>query len=446
VQRVLVAQLRDGVAGRLLSIELSGDAPATLARQSTLLAERIGGDALFRYVANGSAGFGEREIAVLEHHRYVLSDRVAPSRFEVPALRDALETRLEELAGSAGPIVKQSLASDPTAETREVLRRIAPGTGPGRLHGVWFDPTRTRALLVAETRASGAELDAQQSAIDSLQRAFAAVAAGTSARIRYSSAGAIAAQSRTLIAEQAARITVVSAILIVAILAWAYRSFAAVLLCGVPAVIGWLAGVVAVDLAFGGVHGITLAFGATLLGEAVDYPSFLLTQARRGESLFATRQRIGRWLWLAVLTTACGSVALVLSGFRGLMQLGMLTIVGIGVAGVVTWHGVPQWISPGWSARPRDPARALRVPTSAPTGVRMLMVAIAVFVALASTWHRPVWDDDPARLNPLPAELIVRDRELRDELGGPDARMLVLVRGASLQDVLQRCERLRGML
>src|SRR4029077_10217818 len=170
--------------------------------------------------------------------------------------------------------------------------------------------------------------------------------------------------------------------------------------------------VVAVDLAFGGVHGITLAFGATLLGEAVDYPSFLLTQAARGEPLSATRRRIGLWLRLAVLTTACGSVALLLSGFRGLVQLGMLTAVGIVAAGLVTWYGLPRWIPPQWTGRLPAPVPAVHLRWRVRRSVGLAIAAIAPVLVLALAWGKPVWNDDPARLNPLPMNLVARDREL----------------------------------
>lgn len=445
-QRVLVSQVRDGVTGRLLFIELSGSEPSVLAAQSKALAARIGADAAYRYVANGDTGFGRLELDVIERNRYALSDRVDAALFETGALRNALQARLEELSGSAGFIGKETLAFDPTGETARLLQRFTPASSPQRVQGVWFDATRTRALLLAESRAAGADLDGQVLAIDALERAFAGVAAGTSSRLRFSGAGVMAARSRGLIAHQATVITLASTASIVTILAWTYRSFGAVALCAVPALFGWFAGVAAVDAAFGGVHGITLAFGATLLGEAVDYPSLLLTQAIRGEALATTRRRIGPWLKLAVLTTACGSVALLLSGFPGLMQLGLFTAVGIVTAGVVTWYGLPQWLSPAWTTRLPQRARAQGIRWRVSRTVAILTVAAIAAVALASAWGLPAWNDDPAALNPLPASLVAMDRDLRGELGAADARKLVFIRGDSLQHVLVRSERVRAAL
>ena len=169
--------------------------------------------------------------------------------------------------------------------------------------------------------------------------------------------------SRTLIATDATRLSIASIVLILGILLWVYRSVPVVLLCFLPAVTGLVAGIVAVSAWFGTVHGITLGFGATLLGEAVDYPSFLLTQLRAGESVSEarTRARRRRCAW-PILTTACGSVALLFADFPGLAQLGMLTMVGILVAGAMTYWVLPLWIPAAMVRVPEQVKAPMQVP------------------------------------------------------------------------------------
>ncbi len=68
------------------------------------------------------------------------------------------------------------------------------------------------------------------------------------------------------------------------------------------------------SVVFGPVHAITLGFGAMLIGEAIDYPTYLFANNAAGESLDSTQARIGGTLTLAVATTACGALAMLLSG------------------------------------------------------------------------------------------------------------------------------------
>ena len=59
---------------------------------------------------------------------------------------------------------------------------------------------------------------------------------------------------------------------------------------------------------------------------------------------------------------------------------------------------------------------------------------------------RPLWDDDPARMNPLPSSLAAQDRALREAAGAPDARYFALVHGPTLQAALERAEALEAPL
>ena len=445
-QRFLVAQLKEGVASRLLLIEIDGDTAERLARVSMALAERLASDHEdFRYVNNGAAQWGQRDLEAIRANRYQLSDAVTPDRFSADALRITLESDLRALATGGGLIQKQFLAEDPTGETLHVVSQLTPRTQPRHEQGVWFSAGGSAALLVAETRAAGSDLDGQGRALAALQTAFVLARTGTDANLRYSSPGAMAVQSKTLIAADAARLALVSTLLILAVLALVYRSARVVALCAAPALTGLVVGISAVDATFGGVHAITLGFGATLLGEAVDYPSYVLTQVRAGEEASAAVARLARTLAIAVLTTAAASVALLLTGFHGLAQLGLLTMVGVLGAGAATVWVLPQWVPVRW--QPVPPPRFLqtwRVPLSARARV-VLAAALALALlglSAAKTW----WDDDLANMNPLPESLKQRDRELRAALAAPDVRWMLLIDGASAEVVLQTAERLRPTL
>jgi len=448
-QRALMRELREGLGSRVVLIALGGVPPAALADASRKLAAALEASPAFRYVNNGSGSVGQRELALIGEHRYALSDRLdAADPFSREALRAALEERLAALGSSAGVLDKLLLASDPTADTRRVLARMSPTRSPQRIDGVWFDPEGKRALLVAQTRAFGSDLEGQAGAVHALEQAFAAARSGDAMSLEYSSPGTMAVRSRALIAGDARTLSLVSMAGVLAILAWAYRSAAVVALCVLPAALGLMAGVVLVDAAFGSIHGIALAFGATLLGEAVDYPTYLLTQMREGASAHEVTSRIGRLLGLAVLTTVCGAFALVFSGFPGLAQLGALTVAGVFLAGAATLWVLPHVIPAGW--RPRPPPRwswLSRTPgPSWRPAWRWALVAIATACLVALASQRPWWDDDLAAMSPLPASAKATDAQLRAALGAPDVRYVLTVTGESREDALRRTEALRPAL
>ena len=59
-QRMLVSQLRDGVASRLILIGLEGEEPTALAQASRDLARRLTASGLFGFVNNGDLAAAEK--------------------------------------------------------------------------------------------------------------------------------------------------------------------------------------------------------------------------------------------------------------------------------------------------------------------------------------------------------------------------------------------------
>ena len=445
-QSTFLAQLRNGSVSRLVLIALDNDEPQALAKRSASLAAALEKDPAFTYVNNGGSAFAQRELNSIAAVRYVLSDRVTSDRFSAEGLRTALEKRLEGLAGSAGAFEKTLLASDPTGETLHVLQRLTPDRQPRRIDDAWFDESGKSALLVVETRAAGSDLAGQDAALKRLGAAFANVRGDSAVRMRYSSPGAMAVESRALIAADVAWLSLLSTVLILLILGAVYRSLIVVLVCVLPALSGLVAGIVAVNFWFGTVHAIALGFGATLLGEAVDYPSYLLTQRRPGEAMGDTLARILPMLRLAVATTAFGALALLMSHFSGLAQLGLLTVVGVVVAGLVTALVLPHLVPPGWHPRLATASPARLPGTFAGIGPRAAIVLIIVAIVLTLAADRPWWDDDLAHMNPLPPAVLAQDRQLRQALNAPEVGSLLVASGATRDEVLAIAESLRPVL
>ena len=443
-QQALLEQLRDGPAARLIVAGISGGSLDARVAASRSLAEALAARPEFEYVGNGSLDLAQKDLEVLAARRYVLSSRMSAARFSEDSLRAAFVDGVATLQSTFAALEKPFLFRDPTGETLALLGRWARGAPVKTEQGVWVDPTGERALLVLRTRARGSDLEGQAAAVAALDAAFAPHASAGLALVA-SSPGTMAVASRGVVERDARRVSILSAVGVLAVLLVAYRSLPVVAICFVPAALGLLAGVAVVQAAFGSVHAITLAFGATLLGEAVDYPSYLLTSGAGSLAAEARRGAVARAMGLAVATTACGSLAMLTSGFAGLMQLGLMTAVGVVAAGAAAWWLVPSLVPSRWTFRPwriASPVAWWRLPASAVVAA----FAVLTLAAIATLAWRPVWDDDPARLNPLPATLAAQDRTLRDAVGAPDARHFALVRAPTLQAALERTEGLAAPL
>jgi predicted exporter len=437
-ERLLVAQLRDGLVARLLLVALHGADETTLARASRALATRLGNDPAFDYAANGSADQFAAQAEVLMRHRYALSPDVTRQRFTAPALRVSLEEALAQLASPAGVLTRGTIARDPTGELSAILRRGQSGAMPARRQGVWFSADGTHAFLIAQTRASGFDSEGQAAAMARVRAALAQVAPQVQATL--SGPGVFAAESRRLIRGDALRLGALSTALIVILLVFVYRSALTVALVLTPTAFGLLAGVLVVQAIFGSVHAITLGFAATLIGEAVDYPSYVLLSAQRGETARMAARRVGRTLLLAVLTTVASALALTLSSFTGLAQLGVLTMVGVAVAGIASHQLIPWLLGAHTFDSPRFRAPAVTLVAKARWPRAVAIVAAAGAVVWLAATQPEWWERDLAAISPIPAAMRAQDASLRREMGAPEVSVFLASRGASEAAALEAAE------
>jgi predicted exporter len=400
----------------------------------------------FVYVANGDAALAQADRDFLFAQRYLLSPGVAPGRFDRESLAAALERGYEALASPAGALVRRYLPADPTGEFLRVLAGLEGEARPPMHLGVWMSRDQRTALLLVQTAAAGFDLDAQQANLGLIEQAFTAArdeAGAAGAVLQRSGPAVFAVLSREAIRGDVRRLSTIATVIVAGMLLLAFRSFAVLGLAFVPVATGALAGVAAVSLAFGTVHGITLGFGVVLIGEAIDYAIYFYAQRSRDEPPAASFARIWPTLRLGLAVSAASFCAMLFAGFPGLAQLGLFAVVGLVAAAAVT-----RWVLPGIPVRAGAPAGAALVARlvprwRSPLKARLATLGLLTAACAAVIWsERPIWDDDLARLNPVGAREQALDKRLREALGAPDARWLVVVSGATEDATLEAAEAL----
>ena len=447
-ERLLVEQLRRGVASRLIIVAIRGTDASVRARLSRALAARLRADPNFVSVENGTAATAGRDEAFLFAHRYLLSASVTPQRFTVAGLHAAISSTVDLLASPMGLLAQSMLPSDPTGQMADLLGALSRSRPPRTDHGVWASPDGHLALLLARTRAAGADTDGQERAIEAIRAAFAACRAQLRARaaLELTGPGVFAVAARANIKRQVLRLSLVSGALIFCLLLLAYRSFPALVLGLVPVASGALAGVAAVALRFGVVQGVTLGFGVTLIGEAVDYSIYLFVPSRgRG----AAQDCEARWrhaVWptirLGMLTSVFGFASLLPSSFPGLAELGLYSLSGVLAAGLVTRFVLPRLLPKRFAIRDlawlgRGGLRVLRRASLARAGLALIAV---LSVAVLYRHRDHLWNRQLSALSPIPVAAQRLDATLRGDLGAPDVRDLVVVTSPSRQSALRGAE------
>ncbi|NMG35499.1 MMPL family transporter [Azoarcus sp. TTM-91] len=450
-QRLLVEQLREGMVSRLILVGVEGGDAQARAETSRRLAASLRADTRFASVNNGETTHLQADQRWLFDNRYALSPRMTPAHFSEAGLRTALQDTLDFLASPAGLLAKPLVTRDPTGEMMGLLQGLASGGQPQRdEHGVWTSRDGDTALLVLLTRASGADIDAQEAAMAAVRAAFDAARApqspiaGGALKLEMTGPGVFSVESRDTIKSEVSRIATLGTVLVVTLLLLVYRSPTVLLLSLLPMITGALAGIAAVGLGFGTVHGLTLGFGTTLIGEAVDYAIYLFVQGGSGREI--------RQFWptirLGLLTSIAGFVALFLSGFPGLAQLGVYSVAGITVAALTTRYLLPALLPESFRLRDVTPlGRRLAALAAASTRLRWLVPVLTIAALAVLVVKRDnLWNSELLALSPVPAAALELDLRLRAEMGAPDSRYLVVVNGADADAALRAAERLAPTL
>jgi predicted exporter len=446
-EQLLVDQLTDGPASRLILISLEKGNPALRAHVSAAMARQLRTDARFSHVENGESVTADQDREFLFKHRYLLSDAINPPHFSAAGLRSAIEDTTSNLASSAGLMLKSLVPHDPTGEMLRISDELSRTPGPRTQDDVWISSDATRTLMAAQTAAAGSDTDAQEEDLAAIRSAFATAAATVPGaevvQLHQSGPGVFAVSARDKIKQAATRLSLVSSILVICILLAVYRSGVALGLGLLPVATGALAGIAAVALGFGAVHGTTLGFGITLIGESVDYSIYFFISASK-----SWRQMLWPTIRLGMLTSVVGFASLLPSGFPGLAQLGLYSISGLIAAALVTRFVLPELLPAGFAVRDvaplgvkvghlRDAGRRAGGPLLA--GAACALAAAAAFV-LHQHQHT-LWNHELSALSPVAPEALAYDATLRADLGTADVLDLVVVSGPSLEAVLRGAER-----
>lgn len=444
-QKILLQELKQGSAGRLWLIAIHNESPDVLAGQNRQLADELGKSGVFDTVLNGGHQVDEAAMARVNKYRFLL---VEEPGFSVAELHESLLQRLQDLHSPLSTFSKEMISSDPTGRLIELQNIFSKQSGASGLYrGVWFSQDRKLTFLVAESRAAGLDLDAQEKILKAVIERFGQIRGKSKSVLVTSGAPAIALATRDRIQRDSRKFSLVASLIVLVILLVAYRRIAVTLFSAIPLAFSLLLASAVVSFVFGNIHGITLAFGVTLLGIALDYPVHLLSHRGQGENLSQAAKKIWPVMRLGAMTTGLGYLSMLFSGFEGLVQLGVFSVTGIAVALLVTRFQLPEldrFVSGAHAWKPPFLQQSMLI--RVPGGKFVALILAGACVVLLAGNTKPILSDDLSELSPIPVGLASQDRRLREELGVSEPRYVVFVKGRGVEQVLQAQERLVPLL
>jgi predicted exporter len=366
-------------------------------------------------------------------NRYLLAD----VDLSEDGLRATLNERLGDLALMMDPDFSSLIAADPYLASMAILETLAEPLAKGEGQGA---NNVQRNSLMLESKAPAFDAAAQQEAIAVIRTSFMQ---NTGQEPELFGAGVYTAELQATVEKDAAFRSILASVLVAIVLLAFYRRSNAILVSLIPVLCAGIAGTLALTLLYGQIHGITLAFGFTLLGVAIDYPLHFLSHARHMGATKAV-ETIWPTLRLSATTTFIAYTAISLGGSKGFAQLGIFSAVGI-----VTALFSVRWLLPLFfgaqtapQTKPAGNSQKNRLKYNHSFWLPLMAIAAVSFLLYPNAW----WQPDLAGLVPVSTERLQRDQQLRKQLGTPEMRYLLGVRGESREAVLTETEQLQPLL
>jgi predicted exporter len=431
---VLIEQVRNGPASRLLVVGVGGGEPGDAVDAGRQLAQTLADDPTFASVHNGEFDEQSADVPFPVSDYYLLMEDLD---FSADALRGALQERLRDLSFGGGAELLRLVSRDPYLATVDVLESLSPA----ELSGEPWVADNGSAVLLAETNAASIDIAAQAAAVDAIRAAFGRLPGSDALALEITGVGAFSVELQETIRAEATLRSVLASAALLLVLFVIFRNLRMLFVSALPLLTGFLAGLATVALLFDTVHGITLAFGFTLLGVAIDYPLHLYSHARHDSGLSAIH-RIWPTMRLGAASTVVAYLALVFSNSTGLAQLGVFTAVGVMVASLATRTWLP-WLLDN-SAHETTSAAPVSEPSLS------IAAAPAIFlVAALAAWTQfddGLWDDQLSSLSPVASERLQTDQLLRSAAVTADMRYQLTLQADSLEQLLRDSEALDAVL
>jgi predicted exporter len=451
MEQVLLRQMREGPASRMVLVGLGNQPEESLASCSKALQSALTKVPGIVGVENGQhlPDVLRQLESQLFHYQYLLSPDIDSDLFSRNSLVAALAHDLDVLRSPASSFEKKWLLQDPLGLWIHLLRDWLWQKGPDTQRGVWFSGDHSRALLLIKTQAAGFDVERQAALEHAVEVAYSGLPDCHGSSLQLGGVGPLSLRADELTRGDAEVLSLLNTCMVLVLLFLVYRSPRLLILGSLPLATGLLTGVAVVIWFYGSVHAVSLAFGATLLGVAADYPNHFFSHLDdHPDSPERTLRSIWPTLRLGILTNILGFSGMFFSGFEGLAQIAILASSGLAAAGMTTRYVVPSFLPktlPGFCF-PKGFSHLFESMMGHQAARWIPFLFLFGAIAFFTFSGAPLWNDDIESLSPVPPKAKQATEAMQIEMGVPDLRSLILIQGQTESEVLERSEQLLPIL
>jgi len=386
-----------------------------------------------------------------------------------PAAVDGEARRLRaQVTTPQSAVLEELLRLDPVGLLPSVIRRLSLGSLGIRVDpatGCLLDPDRRYLLMLAKPTGPAQDLQFDRRLADEIDGAVEAAGADWAAAgferapppVEFTGGYIIALADSELITEDVVVGLASSLVGVMVLFLLAFQRPATLLYAFLPLVTGIGLTFAFTTAALGRLNSLTSAFGGLVIGLGIDFIIVLygryVEERTRGADHAAAVDAMGRHTGVGVLlgavTTAGTFYAFLVTEFRGLWELGLITGTGILLLVVTVYLQLPALLTV--TDRPGRRAGRLALHSFGSDIVcraalrrpgLVVVATVVVTVALGAGMTRLEFDDDMQNMRSAGNRGIELRNEVMDAFGLRFSPLTVRVDGATEQEAFERARRL----
>ena len=250
------------------------------------------------------------------------------SILSVPGLvAERLEEDRNMLLLPSGSMMAENIGRDPLGLFTPVISRLGElrqGHGFEIYNGYVFTPDMSRAIVTIPSPYGNAETKRNAQLQECIEKAAEKVRAShKGAEIHVTGGPAIAVSNAAQIKQDSILAVAISAVLILSLLAWSFRSVKSILLMALSIGWGWLFALGLMHFLSDSVSIIVIGISSVIIGIAVNYPLHLMAHLTHEPSVRQTLKDISKPLLVGNITTVGAFMALIPMQATALSDLGL---------------------------------------------------------------------------------------------------------------------------
>jgi len=330
------------------------------------------------------------------------------------SLSKQIQQNYETLISGNASFMKEVVVDDPLQLSFLALKKLQQFQGNGDYKfqdGFLFTLDEEKIVLFINPKYGGSETQHNEIFVEKLNALKQHISnKNPKVEVQYFGSPFIAVANAQQIKSDILTTVAISVSALMLLLIFYYRNWLVPIIVMIPTVFGGLFGLLCLYFLRTEISAISLSIAAILIGITIDYALHFLTHSKNTQSMQALFKDVAKPLLMSSSTTAVAFLCLLFVHSDALIDLGIFASISVVATAVFTLIILPHI----YKGKTLKHSHAIDKIAKYPFEKNKVLIAITLLLVVMSafTYHKVQFDGDLSKINFMPAEQQLAEKEL----------------------------------